>query len=199
MTLSEHLDQLLPPGSEIRFGELKLSRSESGIFEARHVRDMDAEDPLAEMRTPRELRELAKYDGEGNYRPLKSAPGLRGGWSTKTDSPEAFLKRLDAIYPGVFATTSAYLEGRIDPVPLRETLNRQTGMYRITGTITSGDANQIMRELCSPGCLRSLAWPIEGTSPTSRLKMRPGVLPLMCVEACTFAVGFARKLAKAKP
>lgn len=196
MNLSEHLDQLLPPGSEIRFGELKLTRSADGIFEARHVCDMGAQTPLMEKQTPRELREIARYDKEGNYRPLKSAPGLRGGWSTKTDCPEQFLKRLDAIYPGIFATTTAYLEERIDPVPLRETLNRQTGMYRISGTISAGQANQIMRELCSPGCLRSIAWPIEGDSPTSRLKMRPGVLPMMCVEGCTFAVSLARKLAK---
>lgn len=196
MNLTQHLERTLPPGSNVRFGELCLSRCEAGIFSARHCRDLDANAPLSALQSARDLRELAKYDDEGNYRPLKSAPGLKAGWETSTACPREFLKRLDAIYPGVFATAVAYFGGTIDAIPLRETLGRQTGMYRSASAITDAQANEIMRGLCSPGCLRIITWPIDPSAPTSRVKARTGEVPLLCVEACTFAVNRARQLAR---
>ncbi len=198
MTLSEQLEQALPPGGEMRLGELLLTRDPSGLFEARHIEDAMATLPLLPLDTPAELRELAKYDAAGEYRPLRSAPGLKAGWVTNTDSPAGFLKRLDAIYPGVFATTVAYLNGRIDPVPLRRTLDRQTGMYRFAGTISDEQADQIVEELCSPGCLRTIVWPIDDARPARRVESSAGSLPMVCTEACTFAVNLARQLSKKK-
>ncbi len=195
MSLAETLSELLPPGTELAFGELALSRSASGVFRARHTQDRDA-GALQPIETVRELRELAKNDAAGEYRPLKTAPGLVGGWTTETDCPREFLKRLDAIYPGVFAAACAHAEGRADAVALRATLDRQTGMYRFAGTISDEDARRVVSEVCAAGCLRHVVWPIgvdEAPSPPPR---DPGSIPLICLEACTFAVNKARELAK---
>jgi len=151
---------------------------------------------LEELSSPQELREMAKWDTKGEYRPLKTAPNLISGWVTSCQDSSEFLKRLDAIYPGVFATWAAYEKGTHDPTPLRDTLDRQTGMYRFAGSITDQMANEIMRETCAKGCLRTIAWPISSECPTSRLKRPPQDIPVICTEACTFAVSEARRLVK---
>ena len=196
MSLSEELEALLPPDSERRYGEITLRRDAEGTFQAVHIDDRDDTDGLTPIDSVPELRELAKFDEMGEFRPLKTAPTLRSGWVTRCERPAEFLKRLDAIYPGVFALWIAYEKGEIDPVPLRETLDRQTGMYRFAGSITDQMANRIMRETCSKGCLRTIAWPIDGKCAVSRLKGNKRSIPVICTEACTFAVSEARRLAK---
>ena len=47
------------------------------------------------------------------------------------------LKRaLDYFYPGAIGTWLANQSGTAHPVCLRQTLNRQTGMYRVTRKLT---------------------------------------------------------------
>lgn len=196
MSLADELDRLLSRGTRLTFGELALSRGEDGSFEARHVDDRACSGNLAGISTVRGLRDLAKYDAAGNYRPLKTAPGLVSGWRTLTSSPAEFLDRLDAVYPGLFATWISHQRGETVPVALRQTLNRQTGMYRFAGTITPEMGSEIKRDLCGAGCLRHVTWPIEEGDPSCPPTAAPDAVPLLCTEACTFAVSRARELAK---
>jgi len=198
-SLASALDAVLPTGETKRFGELSLSRDPSGAFLAMHVEDATAgtsPERLVPIDTAAALREWAKFDAAGEYRPLKTAPGLKTGWVSRSEDAAAFLKLLDAVYPGAFAGWVAYSRGEFDATPLRETLGRQTGMYRFAGTITDAMANRIMRETCSPGCLRTIAWPIDDSCAVGRIKAAKGTVPLICLEACTFAVNEARRLAK---
>lgn len=196
MTLAETLDSLLPAGANRRFGELYVSRLECGTFFACHREDRDRVDMLEEIESHVELRELAKFDASGEYRPLKTAPSLRTGWKTTSPDAASFLKKLDAIYPGVFATWVAYERGEHDPTPLRTTLDRQTGMYKFAGSITDRMANEIMRSTCAKGCIRQIAWPIDDQCAVSRIKGNSKSIPVICTEACTFAVSEARRLAR---
>jgi hypothetical protein len=195
MSLADRLADLLPPGTSLAMGELVLCRDAWGNFQARHRED-EATDRLEPLGTARDLRELAKYDESGAYRPLKTAPGLKRGWVTSADCPREFLKRLDAIYPGAFAAWCGYADGVLVAVPLRRTLDRQTGMYRFAGSIGDEDARRVVSELCSAGCLRRVAWPISEGSEAERVEANGPEIPLVCLEACTFAVGKARALAK---
>lgn len=196
MKLADRLEELLPVGEQRKFGELTLEKTAGGEFRACHASDRETLDGLEEIDSAAALRELAKFDASEEYRPLKTAPTLRSGWITRCDDAREFLKRLDAIYPGVFATWIAYDDGDHDPVPLRTTLDRQTGMYRFSGSITDQMANEIMRETCAKGCIRKIAWPIDDACPVSRIERPPKAVPVICTEACTFAVGEARRLAK---
>ncbi|MEQ1841828.1 MAG: DR2241 family protein [Verrucomicrobiales bacterium] len=196
MTLAEELESYLPPGATLRFGQLQLSRTPEGSFVACHADDRTMLQELEEIDSISGLRDLAKGDVSGEFRPLKTAPTLRSGWKTESSSAKDFLKRLDAIYPGVFATWVAYDRNEHGPTSLRRTLDRQTGMYRFAGTITDQMANRIMRELCSPGCLRKIAWPLNDQCIVSKIKRQPMSIPVICTEACTFAVSRARELAK---
>lgn len=196
MTLAGILESYLPVGASLRFGELRLSRSSEDVFEACHAEDEPHRAKLEMVASIAGLRDVAKFDEGGEFRPLKTAPTLKRGWRTQTDCASDFLKRLDAIYPGVFATWVSYSKGEHLPTSLRNTLSRQTGMYRFAGTITDQMANRIMRELCAPGCLRRIAWPLNDQCPVSRIKPEPNSIPVICTEACTFAVNRARELAK---
>lgn len=195
MTLAQELEAYLPFETKLSFGQLSLSRTAGGVFEARHVDDMMTE-ILDDIDSVPALRELAKFDHAGEYRPLKTAPTLKTGWKTRCDCAGEFLKRLDAIYPAVFATWVTYDKGGLKPTSLRRTLDRQTGMYRFAGTISDQMANRMMRELCFPGCVRKIAWPIDDDSPVSLIKPAPHAIPVICTEACTFAISEARSLAK---
>ncbi len=196
MSLAEELESYLPPGASVRFGQLQLFRSPEGMFMACHADDRSRYDDLVEIDSVPGLRDLAKYDACGEFRPLKTAPTLKTGWKTQSVCARGFLKRLDALYPGVFATWVAYDKDEHSATSLRRTLDRQTGMYRFAGTITDPMANRIIRELCSPGCLRKIAWPISDDCPVSRIKREDMSIPVICTEACTFAVSRARELAK---
>ena len=197
MNPADTLSSLLARENRLIFGELVLTRDAAGRFTARHHDDEGRDEAdLGDLDSVRALREMAKYDEAGGYRPLKTAPGLARGWRTATDSAREFLARLDAIYPGLFATWVAYDRGTFPPVPLRATLGRQTGMYRFAGSITDEMAHRIVEELCKPGCLRCITWPIDESTPPRRVVREQGGLPLLCTEACTFAVTRARELAK---
>jgi sirohydrochlorin cobaltochelatase len=196
MTLAGELESHLPAGTSLVFGQLCLNRCDDGTFEACHLDDMGNKDTLMSVDSVIDLREIAKFDACAEYRPLKTAPTLKGGWLTRCADAAEFLKRLDAIYPAVFATWIAYAKGEHDPTSLRRTLDRQTGMYRFAGTISDQMANRMMRELCHPGCIRTIAWPINDEHPVSRLKSQPRSIPVICTEACTFAINAARSLAK---
>jgi hypothetical protein len=94
--------------------------------------------------------------------------------------------------------------------PLRETLERQTGMYRIAAQITEEQVDELVGEFCRSdgGCLRTIRWRRDrsGTTPSPRLpiqKFDPGydqtgraepVMPLLCQEACNLLVAQARNV-----
>lgn len=197
MSLADTLASLLEREDRLVFGELILSRDPHGVFSARHRVDAEPTTSLEPIDSVAALREIAKYDSAGAFRPLKTAPGLRSGWCTETPCPREFLRRLDAIYPGLFATWVAYDRDALAPVPLRGTLGRQTGMYRFAGTITDEMAHRLQAELCAPGCLRRITWPIDANNGGhARVEASADEIPLLCTEACTFAVSQARELAK---
>lgn len=200
MSLADRLAELLPPGASLAFGELRLSCDAAGRYHARHREDADpdagAGEGLVLLDSPGELRDWAKYDAEGVYRPLRTAPGLKRGWRTETERSDEFLKRLDALYPGAFAAWCGYEAGTAAPVALRSTLDRQTGMYRFAGTIGDEDARRLVEDLCHGGCLRKVAWSVGAEDAPAAIEAAPEEIPLICLEACTFAVNKARELAK---
>jgi len=184
---------------ETRMGELMIR----GRYELRHY--LDAELDGLELHTgPEGAREIALYDEAGNYRPLKTAPTLRRGWRMTLGSIEELHEALDGFYPAMLAARLAFLQGRLGVTPLRETLNRQTGMYAVTKKIDDERANGMIGEFCKSdgGCLKTILWPIApGVRVTSlpAEKFDPnadGGIPLLCAEACNLLVARAREIVK---
>ena len=189
---------------ESRIGELVIR----GEYELRHHLDAAAADGLTLHTGPAAAREIALYDSAGKYRPLKTAPTLRRGWRLAVDGIEQLHEALDGFYPAMLAARFAFQQGRLGVTPLRETLNRQTGMYAIARKLGDRDADSLIGSFCRSGggCLKTILWPIAEGVPVGSLppeKFDPHAIrasiPLLCAEACNLLVARAREAVKHSP
>ena len=89
-------------------------------------------------------REIATYDDAGKFRPLKTAPNLRRGWKLRVADLRELRRALDYFYPAMLGVWLSHTRGELAPVPLRETLGRQTGMYRVTQKLTDDQAQKLI-------------------------------------------------------
>jgi len=191
-SLHELLEDLMASGPA-RVGEVEVSPCPAG-YRLCHVEDHGAED-LA----PGEPARIARYDCSGKFRPLKTAPSLARGWVLEVETIAALHLALDAIYPAALGNWRAQLAGRLTPVALRTTVNRQTGMYRIAGKISDGQAEDLVGRVCAAGCLRCRLWTVPEGGAVPPPAFSPQEIPLLCVEACNLLVAAARKVVKGIP
>lgn len=199
----ELLEGLLEKGS-FQIGQLMVHPS----FELHHIEDRRGDPALTVYKGPDGARRLVLYDQEGAYRPLKTAPNLAKGWLLCAGNLENLRLALDTFYPAALGLWRAFLERRLVVVPWRETVNRQTGMYRIVGRITDEQSEALFASVCrgSPGCLRKILWGLEHQRPHQRTERQPeglageaasGCVPLLCAEACNLLVAAGRPVVKA--
>lgn len=166
-------------------------RIRPGIF-LRHVEEPETSSPALFTR-PEAAREIAKYDDAGNYRPLKTAPNLRHGWELRLENTDELHLALDFFYPAALGALLAWERDELLPVALRETLTRQTGMYRVTRFIRDDQAEGVIQKTCIEGCLRHRLWTISGVQSPRPEIQNPEIL---CAEACNLLVAACRPLAK---
>ncbi|HEY8903829.1 MAG TPA: DR2241 family protein [Chthoniobacterales bacterium] len=169
------------------FGELSID----GLT-IRHFRDAMVPNLRVYIR-PQDARELVKFDESGQYRPLKTAPNLRRGWLLSLASLGELRLALDFIYPAALGTWLAFSRGELEGVPLRRTLDRQTGMYRLARLVTDEQAEAAIDEVCRQGCLRRRLWSVHGHQ-----EGRPddSHLCILCAEACGILITACRAEAK---
>jgi sirohydrochlorin cobaltochelatase len=190
-------------------GEIAIDRCADGSFLLAHRDDAGRSD-LALHKDAELAIELARFDDAGNYRPLKTAPTLRHGWKLAATNLGELHLALDDFYPGRLAAFFAFEGGGLVTTPLRETLERQSGMYRIAAQIGEKQADDLVGNFCRSdgGCLRTILWRRDraGTVPSTTLpaeKFDPAfdqtgggqaVVPLLCQEACNLLVAAARSV-----
>jgi len=165
-------------------------------WELRHVADAGREDLKVETASEA-ARDIANLDEAGAFRPLKTAPNLIRGWRLVLPDARSIRGALDYLYPAMTGVWLSHLDGTLQPVPLRETLGRQTGMYRVTQKISDVDARTTIDRFCS-GCLKQRLWEIAGPNPGPP-QIGPTTIPLLCHEACNLLVAEIRKVVKAQP
>src|SRR5436309_6459418 len=202
------------------FGQILVRKTSTGEFVLSH-RDEEAADASQPFRNAEDAIEIAKCDDAGNYRPLKTAPNLRHGWRLELDTLEELQRALDYFYPGRLAVFNAWKKGRLQTTPLRETLDRQSGMYRVAAKISDSQIDDLVAGFCRAegGCLRTILWkrdrdraiastklPKEKFDPAwdqAEASARPGstipaTVPLLCQEACNLLIAECRKVVKGK-
>lgn len=198
-TPRELLGRCLDSG-RLLIGEILLGRD----FTLLHVCDAGKSD-LHRYFSASDARVISRYDDEGNFRPLRTAPNLKRGWLLEAGSLEGMELALEFFYPAALGLWLSALRGTLDPTPLRSTLDRQTGMYRVTQLLTDGQAFDLVARCCSAGkCLRTVLWDLGGGVPVSSLPaekrsldfLPPDRIPLICRELCNLAVAAARPVAK---
>jgi sirohydrochlorin cobaltochelatase len=188
-------------------GQIAIETGEDGASVLRHREDRGRTDLVVSERAD-DAADLARFDDAGNYRPLKTAPTLRRGWELRLASLARLHLALDLFYPGRLAAFLAFEKNELIATPLRATLERQTGMYRIAAQIGEEQADELVGSFCRSdgGCLRAILWRRDaaGTVASRRLpstKFDPRhdqaggaqpVVPLLCQEACNLLVAEAR-------
>jgi sirohydrochlorin cobaltochelatase len=205
------------PSNRICIGQIVVRKVDNG-FTLAHRDDEDRDD-LQAYRDPAEVIDVAKYDDAGNYRPLKTAPNLRHGWQLELETLEELKCALDYFYPGRLAVFDAWQNGRLRTTSLRETLERQSGMYRVAAKISDAQIDNVVADFCRSdgGCLRTILWkrdrdgaiastnlPAEKFDPAQDQAAAqsglgsaiPSMVPLLCQEACNLLVAECRKVVK---
>jgi sirohydrochlorin cobaltochelatase len=202
-----------------QIGEVLIRRISGGGFILSHRHD-EGRDGLECFQNSEDAAEIARYDEAGNYRPLKTAPNLRPGWRLELVDLTELRRALDYFYPGRLAMFTAWKEKRLTTTPLRKTLTRQSGMYRVAAKISDEQVNDLVGNFCrsNGGCLRTILWKRDerGAVPSTKLppdKFDPShdqtlwtgsatsattahVIPLFCQEACGLLVAECRKVVK---
>jgi DR2241 stabilising domain/4Fe-4S iron-sulfur cluster binding domain len=141
------------------FGQILVTNGDDGTFVLLH-RDDASLDKLPTYRDAEDAIEIAKYDDAGNYRPLKTAPNLRHGWRLELATVEELRRAMDYFYPSRLALFAAWKNDWLKTTALRETLDRQSGMYRIAAKISDPQINDLVADFCrsDSGCLRTVLW-----------------------------------------
>jgi len=206
-------------------GQILVRKTSADGFALSH-RDEEAADQLKIFRAPEDAVEIAKYDDAGDYRPLKTAPNLRHGWRLELETLEDLRHALDYFYPGRLAMFAAWKSHKLQTTPLRETLDRQSGMYRVAAKISDSQIDNLVGNFCrsNGGCLRTILWKRDASGAIASTKLpkekfdpasdqarvcsrRPAgdarashsevaTIPLLCQEACNLLVAECRKVVK---
>lgn len=158
---------------------------------------------------PEDAREISTFAEDGSYRFSKAQQNLKRGWVMLLDHEQDLRLALDQFYPASVGLYLAQQNGTLEVEMLRDKLNRQTGMYRFTRTISDAGAQRLVREVCGPAhqCARKILWQIDPQTPledseASRFNGIPGdtpeseAIPLLCREACNHFVAECRKVVK---
>src|SRR5438445_9970436 len=206
------------------FGQILIQKT-NGSLVLSH-RDDEVRTDLQTFRNAEEAVEIAKYDDAGNYRSLKTAPNLRHGWRLELATLDELRRALDYFYPGRLAVFAARKKRKLQTTSLRETLDRQSGMYRVAAKISDSQIDDLVANFCrsNGGCLRTILWKRDGEGAIASTKLpkekfdpaydkargrsrRPlsdaeasrgevATIPLLCQEACNLLVAECRKVVK---
>jgi hypothetical protein len=157
--LREMIAETLLEAVPFCFGQVLVQKINGGFFVLSH-RDDESLGQLQTYRDAEDAIEIAKYDDAGNYRPLKTAPNLGHGWRLELDRLEELRRALDYFYPGRLAIFAAWKSDQLQTTPLRETLERQSGMYRVAAKISDSQIDDLVAGFCrsNGGCLRTILW-----------------------------------------
>jgi len=160
------------PSGPFYFGQILVRKTSTGGFALSH-RDKKSANHLQIFRSAEDAIEIAKYDDAGNYRPLKTAPNLRHGWRLELDTLEQLRRALDYFYPGRLAVFAAWKKGKLRTTSLRETLDRQSGMYRVAAKISDSQIDDLVADFCrsNGGCLRRILWKRDACGTVASTKL----------------------------
>lgn len=173
------------------FGQVTVSPDATGGYALRHVDDAVAHD-LAASEGPRAAREIARFTGNGEYRPLKSSPNLRRGWELKVADARSLATAMNYLYPAGVVHWYMHREGNLEPTSFRENAARQSGIYKRVQKLSDEGVLDAARACCEDAvCLKQTLWDVDdGTS----LDIDRGDGEIPCPEPCSIFVSFARRV-----
>ena len=163
-------------------------------YEVRHAADRDADPEELAVRTdPLDARSLTRFDEDGRYRPLKTAPTLPTGWLYSALDGHELVRAIDRLYPATVANWHLEREGRLDVTHWREAADRQTGIYDVVDELPPAAVEWAVEACCVDSqCLKRRRWDLaEG----EELDVARGDGAFPCREPCSLLVAAARQWA----
>ena len=201
---------MFPEAERFCIGQILVRRIDKG-FVLSHRDDKGCDDSRS-FSNSEDAIGLAKFDDAGNYRPLKTAPNLCHGWELKVETVDQLTRALDYFYPARLAVLGAWKNNQLQTTPLRDTLDRQSGMYRVAAKISEEQIDNVVGNFCRSdgGCLRTILWKRDQSGAIASTKLPRGkfdpehdqtgrgekAVPLLCQEACHLLVNECRKVVK---
>ena len=198
--------------NRLLIGEILVRKTADG-FMLSH-RDDETREDLRLFRDPKDALGIARFDDSESYRPLRTAPNLRHGWRLELVSVDQVELALAYFYPGRMPVFEVWKKRQVHTTPLRETLNRQSGMYRVAAKISDADLNKVVADFCRSdgGCLRTILWKRDQSGAVASSGLPPekfdpdcdqftgkaktdgaALIPLLCQESCNLLVNECRK------
>ena len=182
-------------GLPFSFGQILVQEADHSAFVLSHCDDVSL-DRLQTYRDAKDAIEIAKHDDAGNYRPLKTAPNLRHGWRLELGTVEELRCALDYLYPSRLAVFAAWKGGYLKTTALRDTLDRQSGMYRVAARISDQQINDLVADFCrsDSGCLRTILWKRDqgGAIASTKLPKENGRSRPFKISAIKLRIGSAK-------
>ncbi|CAA9338499.1 MAG: hypothetical protein AVDCRST_MAG68-2904 [uncultured Gemmatimonadetes bacterium] len=195
--LAAWVDEAGPDGRD--FLQARIRAAGRG-YEIRHRRDAGAPPEALEVSSdPFAARAIAQVTDEGEHRPLKTAPNLRGGWALAGLDARGMWTALDYLYPACALHWHAGRTGGLRVTHWRETALRQSGIYGAVKLLETEAVRNTVRACCGDAvCLRRVAWEVDEGVPLEMADEGPphGDALVPCPEACSMFISFARKVLK---
>lgn len=174
-----------------RFGQVLIRPEVTGGYRLCHAEDEGATG-LQLHENPRAAREIARLAGDGEYRPLKSAPNLRRGWVLLVANAGDLVVAMNGLYPAAVVHWYLYREGRLDVTNYRQNAARQSGIYKRVQRLTDEGVQNAAKACCEDAvCLKKTLWDVDDDTP---LEMERGAGEIPCPEPCSIFVSFARRV-----
>ncbi|QLD91159.1 hypothetical protein HWV07_03405 [Natronomonas salina] len=179
--------------------ETRLGDHGERVYTVRHEDDADAAVEALEVHTdPLDARELVKYDDQGRYRPLKTAPSLPTGWAFVDLDGRGLGRTVDVVYPATIANWHLERQGDLDVSHWKPTMARQTGIYGVIETWDRGEGHEHVErvaEACcvDSQCLKRREWQYDEETD---LAVDGGDGEFPCREPCSLVVSAARQWTK---
>ena len=193
----------LADGVVREWGQLAITvaRDDRGerTYEVRNADEADAPvDDLERYDDPLDARRLVKFDDDGRYRPLKTAPTLPTGWVFADLGPREAYEAVETIYPATIENWHREREGELDVSHWRETMERQTGIYGVIQTWDRDEGHEhvdwVAEACCADSqCLKRREWEYDEETDLD-VDGGDGVFP--CREPCSVVVSAARQWTK---
>lgn len=184
----------LKDGIERTWGEICLTTTINETGERRYTVCNEADsvhDDLDEYDDPLDARQIAKYDDDGRYRPLKTAPTLQTGWQFTDQTGRELLRTIDFIYPATVQNWYLERHDELDVSHWRETAERQTGIYGIIDELDPEAVEWLAGACCVDSqCLKRRQWDENEEIP---LDVPRGEGEFPCREPCSVVIAAARK------
>lgn len=171
---------------------VRLDANDDRTYALRHVDDAaHATDALDQYTDLLEARRLAKYDDEGRYRPLSTAPTLQTGWVFADLNASALLQTIDFFYPATIANWYRERIGELDVSHWADTTDRQTGIYAVTNELEGEAVDWVAETCCADSqCLKRREWD-EHEDRELSVPRGDGLFP--CREPCSLVIAASRK------